>query len=96
MTDIGMTTQQFNTPDTNLITSQATLRPLWPVMLSGFWPLPFTMQLPSMMKEILQNPQRDGQIVKSLPAFLVNLEEGERHKRNLNENELLKKQKLRR
>ena len=47
------------------------------------------------MKEILQNPQRDGQIVKSLPAFLVNLEEGERHKRNLNENELLKKQKLR-
>ncbi|KAK3775469.1 hypothetical protein RRG08_027225 [Elysia crispata] len=56
MTEVGMTMQQFmkcldrmlNHPDTSLITSQATLRPLQPMMLSGLWTLPSTMQLPSM------------------------------------------------
>ncbi|KAK3803052.1 hypothetical protein RRG08_027975 [Elysia crispata] len=44
------------------------------------------------MKEILQHPKRDGQMVKSLTASLVSQEEEERHQRNLNENEQLKKQ----
>ncbi|KAK3763357.1 hypothetical protein RRG08_053366 [Elysia crispata] len=44
------------------------------------------------IKEILQHPQRDGQMVKSLTASLVNREEEERHQKNLNENEQLKKQ----
>ena len=53
------TAQQFtepldtmlNTLDTSLIISQGTLRPLWPMMLSGLWPLPSQMQLPSMYEE---------------------------------------------
>ncbi|KAK3803195.1 hypothetical protein RRG08_024107 [Elysia crispata] len=44
------------------------------------------------IKEILQHPQRDGQMVKSLTASLVSREEEERHMRNLNEDEQLKKQ----
>ena len=49
--------------------------------------------LPSVqIKEILQHPQRDGQMVKSLTDSLVNPEEGQRHQRNVNENEQLKKQ----
>ena len=44
------------------------------------------------MKEILQHPKRVGQMVKSLTASLVSQEEEERHQRNLNENEQLKKQ----
>ncbi|KAK3790628.1 hypothetical protein RRG08_043913 [Elysia crispata] len=45
-----------------------------------------------MIKEVLQHPLRDGQMVKSLTDSLVNREEGERHQRNLNENEQLRKQ----
>ncbi|KAK3728983.1 hypothetical protein RRG08_028179 [Elysia crispata] len=44
------------------------------------------------IKEILQHSKRDGQMVKSLTASLVSREEEERHQRNLNENEQLKKQ----
>ncbi|KAK3735629.1 hypothetical protein RRG08_027925 [Elysia crispata] len=39
-----------------------------------------------------QHPKRDGQMVKSLTASLVRQEEEERHQRNPNENEQLKKQ----
>ncbi|KAK3795589.1 hypothetical protein RRG08_027630 [Elysia crispata] len=46
----------------------------------------------SLIKEILQHSKRDGQLVKSLTASLVSREEEERHQRNLNENEQLKKQ----
>ncbi|KAK3726248.1 hypothetical protein RRG08_004243 [Elysia crispata] len=46
----------------------------------------------SLIKEILQHSKRDGQMVKSLTASLVSREEEERHQRNLNENEQLKKQ----
>ncbi|KAK3698502.1 hypothetical protein RRG08_053469 [Elysia crispata] len=41
---------------------------------------------------ILQHPQRDGQMVKSLTDSLVSCKEEERHQKNLNENEQLKKQ----
>ncbi|KAK3786672.1 hypothetical protein RRG08_032832, partial [Elysia crispata] len=41
------------------------------------------------IKEILQHSKRDGQ---SLTASLVSQKEEERHQRNLNENEQLKKQ----
>ncbi|KAK3769397.1 hypothetical protein RRG08_009549 [Elysia crispata] len=44
------------------------------------------------IKEILQHSKRDGQMVKSLTASLVSRKEEERHQRNLNENEQLKKQ----
>ncbi|KAK3799785.1 hypothetical protein RRG08_067174 [Elysia crispata] len=46
----------------------------------------------SLIKEILQHSKRDGQMVKSLTVSLVSREEEERHQRNLNENEQLKKQ----
>ncbi|KAK3707308.1 hypothetical protein RRG08_027627 [Elysia crispata] len=44
------------------------------------------------IKEILLHSKRCGQMVKSLPASLVSQKEEERHQRNLNENEQLKKQ----
>ncbi|KAK3785974.1 hypothetical protein RRG08_060631, partial [Elysia crispata] len=44
------------------------------------------------IKEILQHSKRDGQMVKNLAASLVSQKEEERHQRNLNENEQLKKQ----
>ncbi|KAK3740387.1 hypothetical protein RRG08_004323 [Elysia crispata] len=44
------------------------------------------------IKEILQHSKRNGQMVKSLTASLVSREEKERHQKNLNENEQLKKQ----
>ncbi|KAK3698501.1 hypothetical protein RRG08_053469 [Elysia crispata] len=37
-------------------------------------------------------PERDGQMVKSLTDSLVSCKEEERHQKNLNENEQLKKQ----
>ncbi|KAK3729900.1 hypothetical protein RRG08_006091, partial [Elysia crispata] len=43
-------------------------------------------------QEIQQHPKKDGQMVKSLTASLVSREEEERHQRNLNEDEQLKKQ----
>ncbi|KAK3698500.1 hypothetical protein RRG08_053468 [Elysia crispata] len=44
-------------------------------------------------RKILQNPHRDGgHMVKSLTDSLVSREEEERHQKNLNENEQLKKQ----
>ncbi|KAK3787204.1 hypothetical protein RRG08_053314 [Elysia crispata] len=56
---IPETAQQFtepldrmlNTPDISLITSQANLRTLWPMMLSELWPLPSQMQLLRMYEE---------------------------------------------
>ncbi|KAK3764024.1 hypothetical protein RRG08_004388 [Elysia crispata] len=55
MTEVGMTAQQFserldrmlNTPGTSLITSQGTTRPPWSMMLSGLWPLPSSVHLPT-------------------------------------------------
>uniref|UniRef100_A0A2C9JYZ8 G-protein coupled receptors family 3 profile domain-containing protein n=1 Tax=Biomphalaria glabrata TaxID=6526 RepID=A0A2C9JYZ8_BIOGL len=47
--------------------------------------------VPKMM-EIIQNPQREGQEVKSLTDSLVSREEEERHQKMLGENEQLKKQ----
>ncbi|GFS03758.1 metabotropic gamma-aminobutyric acid receptor [Elysia marginata] len=44
------------------------------------------------IKEILQNPRRDGQEIKSLTDSLVSREEEERHQKMLGENEQLKKQ----
>ncbi|KAK3798733.1 hypothetical protein RRG08_048248 [Elysia crispata] len=43
-------------------------------------------------QEIQQHPKKDGQMVKSLAASLISREEEERHQRNLNEDEQLKKQ----
>ena len=43
--------RMLHTPVTSLITSQATARPLWSVMLFGLWPLPSPLQLPSKYEE---------------------------------------------
>ena len=43
--------RMLHTPVTSLITSQATARPLWSIMLFGLWPLPSSLQLPSMCEE---------------------------------------------
>ena len=43
--------RMLHTLVTSLITSQATVRPLWFIMLFGLWPLPSPWQLPSMCEE---------------------------------------------
>ena len=43
--------RMLHTLVTSLITSQATARPLWSIMLFGLWPLPFPLQLPSKYEE---------------------------------------------
>ena len=43
--------RMLHTPVTSLITSQATARPMWSIMLFGLWPLPSPLQLPSMYEE---------------------------------------------
>ncbi|KAK3795697.1 hypothetical protein RRG08_021993 [Elysia crispata] len=57
---IAETAQQFterldrmlHTPVTSLITSQATARPLWSIMLFGLWPLPSPLQLPNVEEKL--------------------------------------------
>ena len=40
----------LHTPVTSLLTSQATARPSWSIMLFGLWPFPSPLQLPVCMK----------------------------------------------
>ncbi|KAK3768238.1 hypothetical protein RRG08_031032 [Elysia crispata] len=97
MTEIGMTAQQFterldrmlNAPDTKYSGQHLTHS----LQQTGNFLVP-TVSLPAhtQNKEILQHPQMDDQMVKSLTASLVSREEEGRHKRNLNENEQPKKQ----
>ena len=43
--------RMLHTPVTSFITSQATARLLWSIMLFGLWPLPSPLQLPNMYEE---------------------------------------------
>ncbi|KAK3720466.1 hypothetical protein RRG08_058355 [Elysia crispata] len=63
--------RMLNTPDTSLITSLGTLRPLWPTMLSGLWPLPFQKQLPSSINMICVHYQLSSVIGALLPRVVL-------------------------
>ncbi|KAK3774847.1 hypothetical protein RRG08_004241 [Elysia crispata] len=44
--------RMLHTPVTSLITSQATARPMWSIMLFGLWPLPSPLQLPNVEEKL--------------------------------------------
>ncbi|KAK3716730.1 hypothetical protein RRG08_064671 [Elysia crispata] len=63
--------RMLNTPDTSLITSLGTLRPLWPTMLSGLWPLPSQKQLPSSINMIYVHYQLSSVIGALSPSAVL-------------------------